>query len=46
MPQTETHWEGGGESVQIRPDAPRDHSAWAAERMAEIEKKIQGDQTE
>ena len=46
MPQTETHWEGSGESVQARPDTQRDHSAWASERMAEIENQIEGDQAE
>jgi hypothetical protein len=46
MPQTETHWEGSGEDVQTRPHAPRDHSEWVAAKMAEINKKIEGEQQE
>jgi hypothetical protein len=45
-PQTATKWEGGGEGVQIRPNAPRDHSAWVKEQMAKIEDKVKGETAE
>ena len=35
-PQSAISWEGGGEGVQTRPNAPRDHGAWLAEKMKEI----------
>jgi hypothetical protein len=40
-PQSETHWEGGGEGVQTKPTAPRDHGEWVKERMKEIEERVQ-----
>ena len=45
-PKAITHWEGAGEGVQTKPNAPRDHSAWVSEQMAEIDKKIKGEETE
>lgn len=38
-PETEARWEGDNPEVQTRPHAPRDHSQWAAERIAEINKR-------
>lgn len=46
QPHTATVWEGDEDKVQTRPDTPRDHSAWAAERIAEIDAKIEGQKDE
>jgi len=35
-PQSAISWEGGGERVQPKPNAPRDHSAWVAEKLKEV----------
>jgi hypothetical protein len=40
-PQSEVHWEGGGEDVQTKPKAARDHSDWVKQRMKEIEERVQ-----
>jgi hypothetical protein len=40
-PQSEIHWEGSGEGVQTGPHAPRDHSERMAQKMAEIEERVQ-----
>jgi hypothetical protein len=39
-PASEIHWEGGNENVRLRPLNPRDHSAWIAEKLDEIDRKV------
>ena len=39
-PSSATRWEPGTEGVQTRPNAPRDHSEWIAEKMREIDEKV------
>ena len=39
-PSSEIHWAGGNENVQLRPLNSRDHSAWVAEKIEEIDRKV------
>ncbi|MBN1640826.1 MAG: hypothetical protein JXA09_06300 [Anaerolineae bacterium] len=45
-PASATRWEGGTEGVQVKPSAPRDHSAWVAEKMREIDDKVKARKAE